>query len=452
MILNFFKPIKKFIPRSTAIKKLRVTNKQFDELVMLCAIYPILPTQRNSIKIEDGWYYQINDIRKIYFSEAYDVLYYNRGNRERKEKYLRFNRTDKLQCFQDEELGLVSLVKNKYQSFGEALSALGESVTNLYLLRMFSNSGSDRRIDDAKSDRRIDDTKSDKRITDDAKNDKRIDDKNSGSDNNVAGNDITDNKVTGDQILQKFENFVTRRGMLNFGFLSLKGVYFSCECERINLVWLYPYPGTNLEDFVEEKKEIEKKLKSDVLVFLEDFGDSEETIECDESEGDDNKGDKADSSSRKEDISLLKYAEPLLIKHIELALYKYEKLYGEDRRREGLFKGKKVSVSVGSVYNQVELVLRNEEAEIVEESRAEIVYTALADRIHPGVVYCHPQHVFDSLNQKVFLSPEKYQLGRELPAHNSPFSDPYELLNGKMVGGLSNKKRNQILDRIEKLN
>lgn len=384
MSQKYFKPLHKFIARSRAVDKLRIPPSQFDELCVLSGVFPVLAAERNALGREDGWYYLISDIKKIYYSDAFNVIRTNKRKELRRDKYRKYNLIDKLNNCIDEEYALVDLVKNKYASFGDALSALGQSVRNLYLVERLSIS------------------------------------------------DVSN-------VLRSFENFLISRRLLNAVFMAKNAIFFSFNCEKIRVVWSVPYPSDDFNNLIEIKKDICKAINTSGIK-LPDFPSDESETEEDYDPNDPNKL----------DISLLKYASPLLGMHLRLVLCKLETLFPE-AVKPGVFHNLKVCVLMDSLRDSIEFVLKCEGAALSIASCADLIIAETVDELLENTTYVHPQFVADSVNSGKLLDVEKYRIGKELPVHLSPFPDVFELLDGRVLKTLSNTKKYKIQDRIEEL-
>lgn len=387
---GYHKPLKKYVSRKMAIEKLGIKPRQFDRLCVLCGIYPIVAPYRNRVDIEEGWYYEIDDVKRIYYSDAYDVLKSNLRINEKIEKCIKFNRTSKLEFYKEEEYGFVSLIKNKYSAFSESLSKLGESLSQLYIVKMLE-----------------------------------IDQKSAS-------------------VLDEFENFVTQNSLLSCGFMSQKGVYYSFNVEKIRVVWRVPYPGKDLKEIVEEKKDLEMRIKEENMTFLDFNYDGEDDSQSD---------DILDlNNPEKLDVSLLRYSAPLLATHIKLVIHKLQLIYSNRKRKEGIFKNKKIHVAIQSIPHMIELVLLNEGADLVSYEDAEITVIEKVEAFDSKMIYVQPQYVFDSLNKESMLNHDDYRPGKTLPIHVSPFPDIFEAVDSRVMSSISNKRKYKIMDRIEKLN
>ncbi|KAI4291473.1 pescadillo [Pancytospora philotis] len=386
---KYFKPVKKYVSRALAVKKLKLTPRQFDRMVVLCAIYPIQAPERNCLDKVEGWYYTIEDIKKIYYSNAYDVLFRNQKYEAKRERCIEFNRTDRLDLYREEEYGLVELVKTRYSCFGESLADLGNSLRMLYFVRM------------------------------------------------LGVDDVADT-------LAEFEEYLLGRRLLESAFLSRRGVYFSFRVENVAVVWSVPYPAQDFGALIEVKQDLEKTLKFSSVDFLDFDSSSDGSVEEEIIDPND---------PERLDVSLLKYAAPVLSTHARLVVHKLKLLYGAQcAQRGGLFDGKKVHVAIKSIPREIEFVLKSEGADLVDPCDAEIVIAESVDQLVDGVQYLQAQFVFDSLNSKKLLDPKLYTVGKELPAHKSPFPDVLEALDSRVLKTLSNTKKYKILDRVVEFN
>lgn len=389
MSYRYFKPTIKYVSRNAAVEKLKLTNKQFDRIVVIMGIYPFIAENRNCYDKTEGWYYRIDDIKRIFYSEAYEVLQRNKIKENKRNNLIKIKQLERAARIVDEEFNLVDLVKQKYESLGSSIDDLGNTVKNLYLIDML-------KIDDSKKE------------------------------------------------LNEFEEFVTERSLLNKAFLSKKGIYFGINIEKIIVFWMVPYPSQNLSDIVEEKKDVPVPTKEFDFDFL-DFGSFEEEKELEEI--------KDPNNPDKFDISLLKYAFPLLKIHLKLMLHKFRIMYPADQAKKSeLFQNKKFCININSIPDQISFVIRNGGGIVVGADDAEIVITESVDVIEKDKIYVQPQYVFDCINQSKLLPTEEYTVGKELPPHNSPFPNIIDTIDERALRVLSNKKKYSILDRVEKLN
>lgn len=385
-----FKPIIKFASRKAAINKLNLTEKQFDKLTVLFGIYPVIADSKNCYDKADGWYYKIEDIKRIFFSETYETLNKNikkDSKRAKLEKCMLLERAAKIL---NDEYNFVDLVKQKYESFGKSVDDLGNSMRNLYLIDLL-------KIDDVKTE------------------------------------------------LEMFEKFVIDRKLLNKAFMSIKGVYFGFNIENIIVSWMVPYPGTDLNEIVEEKLDqpIEKaKYDFDFL----DFGslseeESEEVEKCDLND------------PNKLDISLLKYASPLLKIHLKLCIHKLNLIYNDKNiENTGIFSEMVFNIGIKSIFNQLKFAILACGGKISDQAESKYIITEMVELIDPEKIYIQPQFIFDCINQAKVLPFDLYLVGKELPPHISPFPNVIDTIDSRALKLLSNKKKYSILDRVERLN
>ncbi|KAI5148333.1 pescadillo [Enteropsectra breve] len=388
MAQKFYKPVKKFVSRKLAIEKLKITGQQFNRLKILCSVYPVIAPERSCFDKEKGWYYSMDDIKKIYSSDAYDTLVHNAEQKRKKDEVLKYNRTDRIHKFCEEEYGLTALVKQKYKSFGDSLCDLGNSVRNLHYVSMLQ-------VHDATS------------------------------------------------VLDEFYDFVVAKQLLSSAFLAQRGIYFGLNIKSVVVVWQVPYPNNTLAEVVEEKIEQQPVSYSrEGLDFLdlEEFSSSDEENELTDL-----------NDPEKLDISLMKYAAPLHEIHTKAVLHKLTKLLHSAEKRKGVFAGLKFNINVDYLNKEMMFVLKSEDAEIVTYDNADYIIADKVESINKNAVYVQPQYIFDCLNKKMLISPSEYFVGKTLPKHVSPFKDILEVLDDRVLKTLSNNKKYKILDKLESL-
>lgn len=389
---SFFKPVKKFVSRNTAIERLKLKPKSFDRLCVLNGIYPVVSDSKHSYDVQDGWYYKIDDVKKLYYSNGYNVLNQNFKKELKRAKFIKGENVERVNRIVDEEMNFVEIVKSKFPSFGSSLEDLGNSIKNLYLIKVL---------------------------------------------------DIDNDKWDAKKYLTSFENFLIDRGLISAAFLSKKGMYFSFNCEKIIIMWFVPYPGYNLADFVEEKQDIPEKRKNIDLDFMEfgNFTDGESDSSQDLDVNDDSKM----------DISLLKYGLPLYCMHLNLCIFKLEKILS-NHKKNTFFENITFHIVTKSIYDQIRLVIECCGGIIEDYDNAEIIITEVVTDANYKKSYVQPQYIFDCLNQSKKLIVDDYIVGKTCPAHKSPFPNVMDIIDDRAIRILSNRKKYDILDRIEDLN
>lgn len=384
-----FKPMVKYVSRKASLQKLDMTEKQFNRLCVLFAVYPVITDVKNCYDKIDGWYYRIEDIKRMFYSEAREILRRNVKKEIKRQELVKFKQLERAAKIIDDEFNLSDLVKHKYPTFGESIGDLGNTLRNLYLIDMLA-------IDSCRSE------------------------------------------------LEIFETFVAKRGFLSMAFMSKKGVYFGVRIEKVLIAWMAPYPGLNLKDIVEEKIDtsiVRHRIDFDFL----DFGSFSEEESEDVEEIDPN-------DPNKFDISLLKYASPLLKLHVRLTVHKLCLLYPiENPRRNTVFKDMKFYINVQSIASQISFSIISSGGELVEYENAKFIISEVVDQIDSEKKYVQPQYIFDSVNQGHALCADAYSVGKELPPHISPFPDVMDTIDDRTLKILSNKKKYSILDRVEVL-
>ncbi|ELA42874.1 uncharacterized protein VICG_00189 [Vittaforma corneae ATCC 50505] len=384
-----FRPAVKYVSRKTAVQKLNVSEKQFDKLSVMLGIYPVVADSKNCYDKVDGWYYRIEDVKTMFYSETYGILNRNLKKEAKRQKMLKFQQIERASKVIDEEFDLIDLVKQKYGSLGQSVDDLGNTLKNLYIIDLLS-------IDYVKEE------------------------------------------------LESFRKFIIERKLLSKAFMSKKGIYFGFNVEKIIVCWMVPYPGANLADFVEEKVDSPDAKTVCNFDFL-DFGSlSEEESEAAEITH--------TNSPDKLDISLLKYASPLLKIHLKLCVHKFGILYPkENGKKAGIFKNMRFFIDVKSISEQIAFVILSLDGEVASYGQAKFIITETVDAIDPENIYLQPQYVFDCLNQSKILPYDLYFVGKELPPHISPFPNAIDTIDSRALKLLSNKKKYSILDRVEAL-
>lgn len=382
----------KFVSRKKAIEKLNLTEKRFDKLTVIIGIYPVIKKDRNCYDKSEDWYYKIDDIKRIFYSEAYHTSNQNLKIQSKRDKFMKMQQLERAAKLLDEETDFVGLVKQKYESLSHSIDDIGNTLRNLYLIDMLA-------IDNVNSE------------------------------------------------LKRFEEFIAQRGLLNKAFMSKKGIYFGFTIQNIIVCWLVPYPGSDLKGIVEEKHEVPVQAQEYDFDFL-DFGSFD-----DEDEENDVETLVDPNDPNKKDISLLKYAAPLLTIHLKLVLHKLGiLLVSEDHKKKpGIFKNMKFHVDIKSIADQIAFIIRNEEGLLCSFEEADIVVTEAVESILPGKAYLQPQYVFDCLNSLQVLNQDPYVVGKVLPVHQSPFPNALDTIDSRSLKILSNKKKYSILDRVEAL-
>ena len=110
---KYLKAVKKFVSRKTAIERLKVTETQFNRLTVLSNVYPVVADTKNCYDRVDGWYYTIEDIKKIFYSETYEVLKENLKKSDRRERFLKVDQIVRADKICDMEFNFVDLIKQK---------------------------------------------------------------------------------------------------------------------------------------------------------------------------------------------------------------------------------------------------------------------------------------------------------------------------------------------------
>ncbi|KAL6122221.1 hypothetical protein NUSPORA_00780 [Nucleospora cyclopteri] len=380
--MKYFKPLKKFMSKKMAISKLNVTEKQFDKLCVLCSIYPVIADKRNCIDKEDDFYFTIDDIKFIYHSEAFANVKINSKRDSKRDFYRRNGLLKRAETIKNVELRFIPLIKRKYSSFGDSLSHMGNSLRQLYFIDLFKIS-------------------------------------------NVK------------EILEEFEEFIKSNCLLQKAFLAKKGIYYQFTIQNCFIVWMVPYPGDNLENLIEEKKEIirELKIRNEDLFDIELSQESEEIVE---------------EENSKIDCSIIKYAAPILQMHIKLLIHKLKTVDGLNKNLQ-IFKNYKFSIQIKSIFKEIKFLIECNGGEVIENDNSEYVIAESVENVDETKTYIQAQYVFDSLNEGKVLNMNIYKVGKILPPHKSPFPSIFDKIDKEILNTLSNRKKYMLLDKIEHL-
>ncbi|ADM12531.1 pescadillo N-terminus domain-containing protein [Encephalitozoon intestinalis ATCC 50506] len=388
---NYIKPQKKYISKELVMKNLDLQEKEFDKLVALCQVHPYIPKNNRKVDQGDGFYYRISDANKLVHSDVYKILIKNRKLEDRKKKYLGTGLEYKIENIRHEEYGYVDLIRSRCKGLGEAVDELNHTLGNLYLARMLG-------LDD-----RISET------------------------------------------LGMFENFIARKSLLECSYMSKAGVYNQTTLGKIRVVWFVPYPGAELKDIVEEKKDLPRKFEWSEPNFLDFVSSSEE--EDSESE----EMEIIYNDPGKIDISLLSHSVPLLMVHCKLVLFKLEKVYESHNNRKGIFQDVKFYIGSKTIEGSLRLIALSCGGDVVESPcKADIHISEGVDEVMENTIYVQPQYLFDCLNQRRRLSAEDYCVGKELPKHVSPFASIDSIITKENLMTMSKTRRHKIEDLINR--
>ncbi|AFM99306.1 60S ribosomal subunit biogenesis protein [Encephalitozoon hellem ATCC 50504] len=388
---SYIKPPKKYISKDLVMKNLDLQEKEFDKLVTLCGVHPYIPKNNRKVDQGDGFYYRISDANKLIHSDAYRTLIKNRNLENKKKRYTGTGIEYKIKNIHYREYGYVDLIKSRCKGFGEAVDELNHTLSNLYLGRML------------------------------------------GLDDGIP------------EVIEMFEEFVARKSLLECSYMSKSGVYNQITLGKIRVVWLVPYPGAELKDIIEEKKDMPKKFEWSEPNFLDFLSSSEE----ESSESGEAKGICNDPA--KIDISLLSYSIPLLMTHCKLVLHKLEKVYESHKEQRKIFEGVKFYIESKAVEGALRFIALSCGGSIVESPcNADIHISEKIDEMVENVTYVQPQYLFDCLNQGKRLYAEAYSIGRSLPKHASPFASIDSVISKESLMTMSKTKRHKIEDLVNR--
>ncbi|CAD25956.1 hypothetical protein [Encephalitozoon cuniculi GB-M1] len=389
---NYIKPQKKYISKGLVMKNLGLREKEFDKLVALCGVYPYIPKDNRKVDQGDGFYYRISDANRLAHSDVYRTLVKNKRLEEKKKRYSGTGFEYKIRNICDEEYGYVDLIKSRFKGLGEAVDELNYTLSSLYLGRMLE-------LDD--------------RIA---------------------------------EVVEMFEDFVRRRSLLEYSYMSKAGVYNQITLGRIKVVWFVPYPGVSLKEIVEEKKDMPQKFEWSEPNFLDFVSSSEE-----ESSSESSEMEAVCNDPGKIDVSLLSHSIPLLMVHCRLVLYKMEMVYKPCSSLKGIFSGVKFYIESDVVGDSLRLIALSCGGSVVgSPCEADIHVSEKVDEMVENVTYVQPQYLFDSLNQGKRACVENYCVGKRLPRHASPFASVDSIIPRESLMTMSKTQRHRIEDLVNR--
>ncbi|AFN84013.1 hypothetical protein EROM_110310 [Encephalitozoon romaleae SJ-2008] len=388
---SYIKPPKKYISKDLVMRNLDLQEKEFDKLVTLCGVHPYIPKNNRKVDQGDGFYYRISDANKLLHSDVYRKLIINRDLENKKKRYTGTGFEYKIKNIHYKEYGYVDLIKSRCKGFGEAVDELNHTLSNLYLGRMLN-------LNDGIS-----------------------------------------------EVIEMFERFVAKKSLLEYSYMSKSGIYNQMTLGKVKVVWFVPYPGAELKDIVEEKKDMPKKFEWSEPNFLDFLSSSEESSsELEERE-------EAYNDPRKIDISLLSHSIPLLMTHCKLVLHKLEKVYESHEGGRKIFSDVKFYIESKAVEGALRLIVLSCGGSIVESPHeANIHISEKIDEMVENVAYLQPQYLFDCLNQGKRLYAESYSVGRKLPKHISPFASVDSIISKESLMTMSKTRRHKIEDLINR--
>ena len=172
-----------YISKKEAIKELDISEDDFEKACVYLSIFPVIGKAKQSIgSIANDFCYKLSDIRKIGSSTIYHNIKINKKIDIKKQQFQENNLIDKANNIKYARIRLIPFIKNKYKSFGESLCDLGNSLKFIYLAKLL--------------------------------------------------------KISNFDIQNEFENFIIEKRILNYGFMSVNGIYYQLNIEDKILCFL----------------------------------------------------------------------------------------------------------------------------------------------------------------------------------------------------------------------
>lgn len=377
-----------YISKKEAIKELDISEDDFEKACVYLSIFPVIGKAKQSIgSIANDFCYKLSDIRKIGSSTVYHNIKINKKIDIKKQQFQENNLIDKANNIKYARIRLIPFIKNKYKSFGESLCDLGNSLKFIYLAKLL--------------------------------------------------------KISNFDIQNEFENFIIEKRILNYGFMSVNGIYYQLNVEDKMVLWMIPYKINDLNNFYKNNL-----FKYEDIKFFNEMINSVNLLYNDNLQLLNN-----NTSTNTWDINFnyLKHAIPLLEMHIKLVIHKLKMMEIKNITVD-IFKDKTFSIKTVSIKEQLEFTIKCLGGQINENGNIIVCDDiSLVCLLEPTKLYVQSQFIFDCLNKKEFLDPQLYLTGKILPKHISPFKSVFDIIDTQTITTLSKNKQYKLLSKVKKL-
>lgn len=378
-----------YISKKEAIKELNMSEDDFEKACIYLSIFPVIGKSKQSIgSITNDFCYKLSDIRKIGNSIIYHNIKINKKIDIKKRQLQQNNLIDRANSIKYAKIKLIPFIKSKYKSFGESLCDLGNSLKFIYLAKLL--------------------------------------------------------KISNFDVQNEFENFVIEKKILNYGFMSINGIYYQLNIEDKMILWMIPYKINDLNNFYKNNlfKHEDLKFFNEIINNINLLYNNNNLQLLDNS-----------NSVNGCDINFnyLKHAVPLLEMHIKLVMHKLKTMKIKNITID-IFKDKTFFIKTMSIKEQLEFTIKCLGGKINENG-----YIIICDDINsvcllePTKLYVQSQFIFDCLNKKEFLDPQLYLTGKILPKHISPFKSIFDTIDTQAITTLSKNKQYKLFSKIKKL-
>lgn len=389
----------KYISKKRAAKELDLTINEFNIMCIYSSIYPVIvQNKKQQLDRADDFYYTIDDIKEVAVSACYKTFKASKKREIKRETFIKEGMVERAKKLKGIQMKLIPIIQRKYNSFGESMCDLGNTLTFL----------------------------------------------------NVAKT----HKIQGDySVLDEFKKFVDENFLLKYAFLSRRGIFSQIDIEDKIVVWKEPYKITDDVDLDLSKKKIEKTEDTQLMYdYANGFVDFEKDatdlgqgnfLENDEKEVVEDKG-----------YYYLFHAIPVLCMHVKLLLHKMKTMDLKSKRKK-YFDKMVFEIRNNTVEDKMEQIIMKlggtVQTEAFENIEKLVVICEDVEIVEEGKVYVQPQYVFDCLNSDKKLDVENYLVGKKLPPHASPFKNVFDEVKPEVLDTLSNTKKNRLFAKIKKL-
>ncbi|KAL0228677.1 hypothetical protein GEMRC1_013297 [Eukaryota sp. GEM-RC1] len=185
-----------YITRTQAVRRLQVTLKDFRQLCILKGIFPRTPKRR--VHGTNKTYYLSKDIKYLQYEPLLQKFRELKSFLKRHKKALRRREAGLAENLRLQKplITLDHIIKERYPTFGQAVSELDDALSMIYLFASLPSE-----------------------------------------------NGIPTDRINRCQALVKdWESYISSHKALNAAFLSIKGVYLRAQVGGSQVLWLVPYP------------------------------------------------------------------------------------------------------------------------------------------------------------------------------------------------------------------
>eukprot|EP01061_Rhynchopus_euleeides_P016075 TRINITY_DN2724_c0_g1_i1.p1 TRINITY_DN2724_c0_g1~~TRINITY_DN2724_c0_g1_i1.p1 ORF type:complete len:634 (+),score=345.50 TRINITY_DN2724_c0_g1_i1:77-1903(+) len=369
-----------YLSKTQAARRLQVTNAEFERLAILKGIYPREPKRFEGSNGKDKTYYFSKDILWLEREPLLEKLR-DFGTFKKKLARLRGRREEfDAKLFEQQhkpQYSLTTILKERYPTFTDALRDCDDALTHIFLYAALPP---------------------------------RVHSETTIESHTHLTSAMSDQCK---EIRARWLSYINKSHSIRKVFISIKGIYYQAKVKGETVTWQCPYEFTSkppkdviyrimitfLELYIQQMKFILFKLEHDQNLELERAALKE---------------DEANETTQAEDFP-------------ETQEEQEKKLKTENLQK--LFQGLKFYVSREVPQMHMRFIVESFNGTIADRPDAEGLTHYIIDRPsvppgetqRPGVDYVQPQWLFDCINAKGLLPADEYLMGKDLPAHISPF-------------------------------